>query len=352
MLFEAIAELVGHVALSDPVVILLEDLHWADAMSVRLLAFLGRRIHQLPVLVVGTMRPEELVDAPVLGRALQELRGEARLDEIVLSPLSEAETRALGQALQPSIRTRRDRDRVMGEVWARSEGNPFVIVESLRGLGAEAVEAWIGQPRLTRSVQDFVAARLDRLGERPAQAVAVAAVIGREFPFTLLSRAAGMNDREAAEAVEELVRRRILDTVGDQLEFCHDWIRHVAYDRLVPAKRVVLHAAIGEALEALHRDRLDDVADQLGQHYSARVTPEERSRISCGSPSWRRCATPSTTPSARSSRPCPPWRSSPPPSATTASSTWCCGRRFCSRSSDASARFSSCSRPTRDTSSE
>jgi tetratricopeptide (TPR) repeat protein len=71
-----------------------------------------------------------------------------------------------------------------------------------------------------------------------------------------------------AAAVEELVRRRILDAVGDHLAIGHDWLRQVAYEGLLPPTRAMLHAAIGDALEALHRDRLDEVADQLGHHYS------------------------------------------------------------------------------------
>jgi hypothetical protein len=98
--------------------------------------------------------------------------------------------------------------------------------------------------------------------------VATAAVIGRDFSFALLVRAARVSEREAAETVEELVRRRVLDTVGDRLEFSHDWIRRVADDCLLPAIRPTLHAAVGAALEELNPGRLDEVADQLGNHYS------------------------------------------------------------------------------------
>jgi tetratricopeptide (TPR) repeat protein len=236
-------------------------------MSARFLAFLGRRIQSLPVLVVGTMRPEELVDAPDLAHALGELRTEARLTEVSLAALSEDESRILVRALHPSARSGQPWDRLTGEIWAVSEGNPFVIVESVRALLGESPEVW-RRERLARSVQDFVAVRLDRLEALPRQVVAVAAAIGRDFPFALLPRAAGVGERDAADAVEKLVRRRILDAVGDHLAFCHDWIRQVAYERLLPPTRAVLHAAIGDALEALHGGRLDDVADQLGHHYS------------------------------------------------------------------------------------
>jgi DNA-binding SARP family transcriptional activator len=263
LLFEPLLALVGALVSQQPVVLVIEDLHWADTMSARFLAFLGRRIHRWPVLVVGTTRPEDLVDAPALTQALAELRADGRLDEVVLGALSEAESRALVRALQPATRAGQDRERLEREIWSMSEGSPFVIVESVRGLQQ-------GTPvGLGRGVRDFVAARLSRLGDVPRQCVAVASAIGRDFSFALLARGARLGEREAADAVEELVRRRVLGAVGDRLDFCHDRIRVVAYEQLLPARRALVHAAIGEALETLHRAQLDDVAGELGHHYLA-----------------------------------------------------------------------------------
>jgi DNA-binding SARP family transcriptional activator len=267
LLFDALVELIGALAAERPLVLAVEDLHWADALSARFLAFLGRRLHRLPVLVVGTMRPEELVDARLLGQAVKELRAEGRLDEIALGPLSQAESRALVRALQPGRRAGRSWETLARAIWGLGEGNPFVIIESVRALIDAPPAGEAPRPRVTDRVEDFVAARLDRLGETARQVVATAAVIGRDFPFALVARAGGAGERQTADAVEELVRRRILETAGGELAFCHDWFRHVAYERLLPALRTVIHAAVGAALEALHADRLDDVAGQLGHHY-------------------------------------------------------------------------------------
>jgi len=258
LLFDALVRLLGLLAAGRPLVLLLEDLHWADGLSARFLAFLGRRIERLPVLVVGSMRPEELVDAPVLAQALKELRAEPRFEEISLSPLSEAESGALAQALQPAAGAGR-----ASEIWRIAEGNPFVIVETVRALRTVG-----GEPGIARGVQDFVADRLDRLGEEARHVVAAAAVIGREFSFPLLARAAGLDEPAAAAVVEELVRRRVFDTLGDGFDFCHEWIRRVAYHRLLPQRRAALHAAAGAALEAIHAGGTAEVADQLGHHYS------------------------------------------------------------------------------------
>ena len=106
---------------------------------------------------------------------------------------------------------------------------------------------------------------------------AVAAVIGRRFDFALLRSASGMEERDVAEAVEEMVRHHVLRTVGNQLEFTHDRLRDVAYDRLLPPRRRLLHAAVAEALEAmsariagttetLPRDRPGEQIEQLAYH--------------------------------------------------------------------------------------
>jgi DNA-binding SARP family transcriptional activator/tetratricopeptide (TPR) repeat protein len=263
LLFDALARLLAELTAERPLVLLLEDLHWADGMSARLLAFLARRIDRLPLTIVASMRPEELVDALVLAQALKELRPAPRVAELTLEPLSEPASRALIRALRPG---QRPRDRLVGEIWQASEGNPFVIVESVRALREGTPKTTSGA--LAGGVRDFVAERLDRLGTVQQQVVAAGAVFGRDFSFPLLARAAQVGEAEAAGLVEELVRRRILTTVGDRLDFSHDWIRLVAYERLLPPRRAALHAAVGEALEVTHAAALDEVADQLGHHYS------------------------------------------------------------------------------------
>lgn len=269
LLFDPLLELIGTLAAERPRVVILEDLHWADAMSARLLAFLGRRLTGRPALLVASMRPEELVEAPAIVQTLEELRRDGRVDEIALGPLEEAESRALVRALRPAPRVERAaaRVRLEDEIWTLSEGNPFVIVESVRSLEHAVGAGPTPGLRMGRRVHDVVAARLMRLTELPRQCVAVAATIGRDFPFGLLARAAGVTEGEAAAAVEELVRRRVLDSVGDRLDFCHSWMRVVAYEGLLPPRRALLHAAVAGALEDLHEDRLAEVADQLGSHY-------------------------------------------------------------------------------------
>jgi predicted ATPase len=259
-------ELVARAAQAAPLVIVLEDLHWADAMSVRFLAFLARRLGALPGLVVGSVRPEDAVD-PVLEQALGELRATGRLDEIPLGGLGQDESLALARGLYRGGRDPGVIGELADDLWALSEGNPFIIVETVRALVQDVTAGGERRPRLARTVRDSVAGRLARLSAGARQAVAAAAVIGRACSFALLHRTTGLGELETAAAVEELVRRRVLDGVGEQLSFCHDRIRQVAYDELLPARRVALHGTVAEALETLHAGDLDEVSDELGRHF-------------------------------------------------------------------------------------
>jgi tetratricopeptide (TPR) repeat protein len=105
--------------------------------------------------------------------------------------------------------------------------------------------------------------------------LAAAAVLGADIDFAVLQRAAGLDERAAAEGLEELVRRRTLVHAGGAFAFDHDQIRQVAYDRLLPDHRRVLHRAAGEALETVHAGRLDDVSDRLAHHFGQAGTPDK-----------------------------------------------------------------------------
>ena len=263
VLFEALSELVRQAAKETPVVIVLEDLHWADAMSTRLLAFLGRRLGALPVLIVGSLRTEDVAETSVLERVLDELRAGSALHEIPLSTLSRDDSVALAGALHAGGKRRTSQGPIAEAVWTLSEGNPFVIVETVRAFKEEDAGA---SGSIPRGVRQFVAARLARLSEPARRVLSAAAVIGRACSFKLLAQSAGVSEMNGATAIEELVRRRVLEIVGDRLVICHDRIRQVAYDDLGPARRIALHGAVGHALETLRAGDLDEVANELGHH--------------------------------------------------------------------------------------
>lgn len=273
-LFEAVARLLQVVADDRPLLILLEDLHWADEMSVRLLPVVIRRTVDHRVAVVATVRDEELADAPALRRVLGALGREDALVSVPLAPLSRPDTVALVESLAPAGRQAGALAQLGERIWTASEGNPFAAVEAMRAVREHGVEGAEAVPALPARVRDAIEARLGRLDGSTRDLVAVLAVAGRATDFSVLHRAAGLEPGVAAEAVEHLVERRILHVVGERLDLIHDRIRSVAYERLLPPRRRLLHGAVAGALEALHGGALDDVVSQLAFHHARGEQPE------------------------------------------------------------------------------
>ena len=245
--------------------LIIEDLHWADEMSLRLLSFIGRRVPRWRTLIVGTARSEEVADAPALRQAMQELRKDQCVTEVSLQRLSRDETRALVRSLRQP-RAEAIPLPFVDHVWTVSEGNPFMIVESIRALrgGAPPRTDHIALPE---RIHHLLTDRLDRLGEASRLLVAIAAIIGRDFDFRLLQRAAGLDEGQAAEGVEELVRRGVLRAIGDRFQFAHDWMREVADVQVLSPTRGVLHRKVGAALEGVHANNLEPHYAALSFHY-------------------------------------------------------------------------------------
>jgi len=263
-LFEAVAHLLERLASAQPLVLLLEDLHWADEMSIRLTSVLSRRVAAWRILIVVTAREEDVAEAPVL-RDLLRRPGIATLP---LTPLSQAETTTLLESLSPQGRSDKPSLRWAERIWAASGGNPFVIVELVKSLEQQTGRmATSDALPLPQGVRELVSARLDRISDRGRALAALACVIGRNFEFELLQRASGLAEDEAATGVEELVRRRVLRAIGEQLAFVHDRVREVVYAELLPFRRKLLHRQVAETVESLHAADLAPHVAVLGQHY-------------------------------------------------------------------------------------
>ena len=265
-LFEAVARLIEAVTLRTPLVLILEDVHWADEMSARLLAFVGRRLAGWRAVVVATVREEELIDAAVVRTIVEDLaldHGRARLR---LSPLSQAQTVALVKAL-----TRRDGEAarsasIEAEVWMASRGHPFMIVETVRALG-DGAGLVASTTTLPQRVREVITRRLERLSEPARHLATTAAVIGRDFDFGLLQHAVGLDESEAASRMEELVRRRIVHGIADRFDFTHDRIREVVYEGTFLPRRKLLHGIVGRAIESTYAADLTEHASALGFHF-------------------------------------------------------------------------------------
>ena len=263
-LFEAAARLLTAMASNRPLVLMLEDMQWADAMSLRLLAFLSRRLAKEPVLLLATARSEELADAPALGDLLRETEREVPGSVVTLTPLTRDDTARLVGLLRHSPGADAT-ERLVEHAWRWSNGNPFVIVETVQALSSDLDSG--ATLVLPSRVRELVVSRLERLSRASREIVQVAAVVGREFDLDMLVRAAGMAESEVASSLEELVRRQLVRAVGERFEFTHERIREVAYEQ-TRGRRLLLHARVAEAVEALADVRPEASLDALTHHYA------------------------------------------------------------------------------------
>jgi hypothetical protein len=247
-LFESLDAVLADLCRVEPAVVVLEDLHWADEMSLRLFAFVARRLVDRPLLLVLSSRDEDLAETPALARLVDELTPLSHVEHVALGALSAPATATLVRALARAGSQAGRLAEIVGHAWDLSEGNPFVIVETMRALRDGRLPDG-GGVELPRRVREMIAARIGRLSPRAQELARVASVFTREFEFPVLQRAAALARRETAEAVEELVRRRIFDAVGERFDFTHSRLRHAVYQGLLAPRQQALHAAIGEAVE-------------------------------------------------------------------------------------------------------
>jgi len=266
-LFEAFAHLLEQVTATRPLLMVVEDAHWADELSLRLLGFLTHRLPAVRLLLVVTVREEEAGETRALGQVLTELDRERRLTRVRLAPLDRADVTLLVRALVGGSAPDADAAGLAEEAWSASEGNPFFAVETVRARTEDGLSHAAGLHHLPERLQLFVARRLDRLSARGRHLAIVAAVVGKEASLPLLALAAGMSDAEAEDAVAELVQQRMLVERPGGVDVAHERVRDAALAGLPGARARMLHRRIAESLEAHHAVRLDDHLAAIGSHY-------------------------------------------------------------------------------------
>jgi DNA-binding SARP family transcriptional activator len=265
-LFEAVGRLLDRLAVDRPQVLIFEDLHWADEMSLRLLSFVAHRIAERRVLLVVTAREEEVADIPRLKTLLEALGRDARHVRLALRPLSRTALGSLTRYVTTAVGDPGAFAALEQRVWEVSEGNPFVALETVRALEENGLSSK-STTTLPFRVTELITNRLDRLDDRVRDLVEVAAVIGREFEPEVLQRAAGLDAPEAASAIQLLARRSVLVARGDRLDFVHDRVREVALGHLLPPRRRLVHAQVATAIAQTYERDLSMHAGRLAMHY-------------------------------------------------------------------------------------
>jgi DNA-binding SARP family transcriptional activator len=287
-LFDSITSFFKNVSRSRPLLLVLDDLNWADKGSLLLLEFVTRELADTHMLLIGTYRDIELTRRHPLSQTLAELTRESLCERVLLRGLSNADVErfiettcgfAPHQALVRGVHT-------------QTEGNPFFVSEVVRLLaeeGALTAEA-LGKPerwsaRLPEGVRETIGRRLARLSEPCNETLTIASVIGREFALDQLGGLIDdLSEDRLLEVLEEALSAHIIEAAGvGRYQFTHALIQRTLADELSLTRRARLHARIAAALEELHGARADAHAAELAHHYAEAGTllgPEKLVRYS------------------------------------------------------------------------
>ena len=255
-LYEAVAAVLAAIAAPQLLVLILDDLQWADRATLDLLSFIASHQSSARLLIIGAYRPGEAEENPALQRALNDLNRLRMLTTMTVEPLAAAALTALaGQYLGGPL------DPHAGQMlYARSEGNPFFAEELLRAWMETGALTWstdqwrytaASRLRLPTSISGALRQRLARLSPKLLELLRVGALLGRSIDVTLLADLTGRDAEAIEEQLQVGVRLHILRITPDgRLAFSHDLIRACLADELTQARRRRLHGRIGQILEA------------------------------------------------------------------------------------------------------
>lgn len=249
-------------AADDTVVLLLEDLHWADSSSLRVLRQLCTTAASGRLLVICTWRRGSTGTA--LGEAAEALarRHATQLD---LAGLTDADAREVLSAVAGDPVP----DGVAAAVRERTDGNPFYLVEYARLAHDERRElAEVLEGGLPRNVADVLQRRIRQLPDKAVHALTAGAVAGREFELELVAGLLDVSDHEALDLLEPAIDVQLLhDLGGDRFRFAHALVRDTAYAELAPSRRERMHASLAELLASSPRP--DRRAAEIARHWAA-----------------------------------------------------------------------------------
>jgi DNA-binding NarL/FixJ family response regulator len=258
-LFELLLGFLGRLAAASPVVLVVEDLHWADEATRSLVAFLVRNLGDEPLLLVATVRSDDLHRRHPLMPLLAELRRSPRVERIDLVPfdrdeLAEQLAGILGREPEPSL---------LAEIAERSEGNAY-IVEELAAIGPSA--------HLPGTVEEVLLARAARLGPAAQDVLRVASAAGPRIDLDVLATVASGIVGDCIAAIREVVDEHLLvrhdgDATAERYAFRHVLLQEAVYGQLLPAERARYHEAYARALST-RSGTLDPLtAAELANHW-------------------------------------------------------------------------------------
>lgn len=256
-----------------PLLVVFEDLHWADDASLEWLLYLARQLGTQPILVVLTYRQDE--SQLSLNQLLAALDRMPFASEFVLAPLTRSEVDAMLRAIFNL--TQSPRSEFLDTLYALTEGNPFFIEEVLKSLISagdiyQVSGEWTRKPlrelQIPRTVQVAVQQRTRQLSEAAQRLLMLAAVAGRRFDFVVLQAITQQTESELLQQVKELIAAQLVVEESDEtFAFRHALTRQAIYMTLLGRERKALHRTLAEAMERCYADAPDLYASEFAHHF-------------------------------------------------------------------------------------
>ncbi|MCG2825728.1 MAG: tetratricopeptide repeat protein, partial [Thermoplasmatales archaeon] len=279
-LFDGALQTVLKISEQQPLLLFLDNLHWADSSSLQLLHYLSRNTRNAKIMMCGAYRQEEIVKGHPLIKIMEMMKAEKLfvdmgLDAFQVENVSDFVYSLLGKNAFP--------DEFISKISTETEGNPFFIEELLKTLVEEGIvykkeKKWyakdVAEIETPKTIKDVVFRRINHLDEECKEVLKYAAVIGKDFDFNVLQKTMDKDEEELANLLEKIIEAGIFKE-NETLHFVHPMTQEVLYRELPNFKKTVVHKKAGFALEKLYPRNVEENSDILAYHFSKDGLPNK-----------------------------------------------------------------------------
>jgi len=276
-LLEAVSQFMTNISKETPLLVILDDLQWTDESSLLLLHYLARGVYKESLLLLGAYRDTYVNDQHPLSSVLTELNRERLLQSVPLKRMSSDDTAEM-------IRRILEQDEVANEfcelVFEKTRGNPFFAEEVIRSLKEEEViyrekNQWkikeVSKIKFPKTVKSVIKKRIRRLDDESQRVLTMASFVGKDFTFEALGGVAGVEEDELLGIIEKMFKAGLLKhTVvrgEDMCSFADIIVRDVVNEEVNPFRHKKLHGVVGQALEKVYAENIDEHFGELAYHF-------------------------------------------------------------------------------------
>lgn len=279
-LFENILLGIKRLSLENPILLFIDDLHWADSSSLSLLYYLAKHAEDNRLLIIGAYRPEEIScdedgETQPLQTTMQDMNRENLYKEIKLERLTKKDTTEI---IESSLSTSQIDKEFMYDIYRESEGNPFFISELLKYLVEEGyIEKKEGvwtfsesmeEVYLPSKIYDVVDRRLNRLLKEENDILECASVVGEKFRSKIVKESLAVDRLDLLKKLNDIEKKhKLVHSLEDKYEFDHSKVREVLYEGINQELKEEYHRRIAEAYEEVYEDSKDEVIENIAHHY-------------------------------------------------------------------------------------